>query len=47
MPQGRVLRVVETMLDGQPLRSPDHPAQQVPANPTAGVPHPRAPLGRL
>jgi hypothetical protein len=37
--QGRVLRVVETMLDGQPLRSPDHPAQAVPASPTQGVPY--------
>jgi hypothetical protein len=37
--QGRVLRVVETMLDGQPLRSPDHPAQSVPASPTQGVPY--------
>ncbi|MBB5690508.1 esterase-like activity of phytase family protein [Roseomonas alkaliterrae] len=34
---GRVLRVVETMLDGQPLRSPDHPALLVPANPTQPV----------
>lgn len=37
--QGRVLRVVETMLDGQPLRSPDHPALSVPANPTQPVPY--------
>ena len=36
--QGRVLRVFETMLDGQPIRSPDNPAFQVPATPTAGVP---------
>ncbi len=36
--QGRVLRVVETMLDGQPLRSPDNPAFSVPATPTQGVP---------
>ncbi|MBR0653994.1 esterase-like activity of phytase family protein [Plastoroseomonas arctica] len=35
--EGRVLRVVETMLDGQPIRSPDHPALQVPATPTAPV----------
>ena len=37
--QGRVLRVVETMMDGQPLRSPDHPAFSVPASPTQGVPY--------
>lgn len=37
--QGRVLRVVETMMDGQPLRSPDHPANLIPANPTQPVPH--------
>ena len=35
--QGRVLGVFETMLDGQPIRSPDHPALQVPATPTASV----------
>ena len=35
--QGRVLRVAETMLDGQPLRSPDNPAFSVPATPTQGV----------
>jgi hypothetical protein len=35
--QGRVLRLVETMLDGQPLRGPDHPAFSVPASPTQGV----------
>ena len=35
--QGRVLRLVETMLDGQPLRSPDHPAFSVPATPTGTV----------
>ncbi|WP_424814645.1 esterase-like activity of phytase family protein [Roseococcus sp. YIM B11640] len=35
--QGRVLRVVETRLDGQPIRSPDHPAFSVPASPTTGV----------
>ena len=35
--EGRVLRVVETMLDGQPIRSPDHPLMQVPATPTAPV----------
>ena len=36
--QGRVLRVYETMLDGQPIRSPDNPALQVPPSPTAAVP---------
>ena len=36
--EGRVLRVVETRLDGQVLMGPDHPALQVPATPTAGVP---------
>ncbi|WPB85432.1 esterase-like activity of phytase family protein [Sediminicoccus rosea] len=36
---GRLMAVVETQMDGQPLRSPDHPAQVIPANPTAGVPH--------
>jgi hypothetical protein len=35
--QGRVQRVVETVVDGQPIRSPDHHALQVPASPTAGV----------
>ena len=37
--QGVVQRVVETRLDGQVLMSPDHPALQVPASPTAGVPY--------
>lgn len=36
--EGRVQRVVETRLDGEPLRGPDHPALQVPATPVAGVP---------
>lgn len=36
--QGRVKRVVQTMLDGKPLMSPDNPALQVPASPAAGVP---------
>ena len=36
--QGRVLRIFDTMLDGQPVRSPDNHAFQVPATPTAGVP---------
>ena len=35
--EGRVIRVVETMLDGQPIRSPDHHSLQVAATPTAGV----------
>jgi hypothetical protein len=35
--QGRVRRVVETRLDGEVLRGPDHPALQVAATPTAGV----------
>lgn len=37
--QGRVQRLVETRLDGEVLRSPDHPALQVPATPTAAVPY--------
>jgi hypothetical protein len=37
--EGRVQRVVETRLDGEVLRSPDHPALQVPASPTAPVPY--------
>lgn len=36
---GRVQRVVETRLDGEVLRSPDHPALQVPPSPTAAVPY--------
>jgi len=36
---GVVQRVVETRLDGQVLMSPDHPALQVAASPTAGVPY--------
>ncbi|NKE48713.1 esterase-like activity of phytase family protein [Roseomonas frigidaquae] len=36
--QGRVRRVVETRLEGEVIRSPDHPSLQVPASPTAGVP---------
>jgi hypothetical protein len=34
---GIVQRVIETRLDGQVLMSPDHPALQVAASPTAGV----------
>ncbi|HEV7455348.1 MAG TPA: esterase-like activity of phytase family protein [Roseococcus sp.] len=37
--QGRLLRVIETVLDGETLRAPDHQALSIPANPTAGVPH--------
>ena len=36
--EGRVRRLVEARLDGQPLISPDHHSLQVPATPTAGVP---------
>jgi hypothetical protein len=36
--EGLVQRVVETRLDGQVLMTPDHPALQVGASPTAGVP---------
>ena len=36
---GVVLRVVDTRLDGQVLMTPDHPALQVAASPTQGVPH--------
>ncbi len=32
--EGRVLRLVETRLDGQPIRSPDHPSFSIPATPT-------------
>lgn len=35
--QGRVRRVVSTVLDGQPVMSPDNPALQVAATPSAGV----------
>jgi hypothetical protein len=35
--EGRVQRVVETRLDAETLRSPDHPALQVPASPAAPV----------
>ena len=45
--QGRVLRVVETMLDGEPLRSPDHPAQPVAGQPDRGRALPGAALGRV
>jgi hypothetical protein len=35
--EGRVQRVVETRLDGEPLIGPDHHSLQVAASPTAGV----------
>jgi hypothetical protein len=35
--QGRVQRVVPTRLDGRDIRSPDNPALQLPATPTATV----------
>lgn len=35
--QGRVLRLVETRMDGEPLRSPDNPALAMPATPTGTV----------
>lgn len=37
--EGRVLRVVETKLDGKPVMSPDHYALSVSADPTAGAGH--------
>jgi len=35
--EGRLRAVIETTLDGEVLRTPDHHALQVPPNPTAGV----------
>jgi hypothetical protein len=35
--QGRLLRVIETRMDGEVLRTPDHPGNLIPANPTQGV----------
>ncbi|MFC0407400.1 esterase-like activity of phytase family protein [Roseomonas elaeocarpi] len=35
--QGRVRRVVDTVIDGKPVMSPDNPALQVPASPAATV----------
>ncbi|MCX8135355.1 MAG: esterase-like activity of phytase family protein [Roseococcus sp.] len=35
--EGRLLRIIETTLDGQVLRTPDHHANMIPANPTQGV----------
>ncbi|MBP0444138.1 esterase-like activity of phytase family protein [Roseomonas sp. SSH11] len=35
--EGRVQRVVETMVDGRAIRGPDHPELSIPASPTAGV----------
>ncbi len=43
--QGRVLRLVETMMDGQALRSPDHPALSHPGQSDAGGGASRAALG--
>lgn len=37
--EGRLLRVIETVLDGETLRAPDNQALSIPANPTAPVPH--------
>lgn len=37
--QGRVMRLVETRLHGEVIRSPDHPGLAMPATPTATVPH--------
>lgn len=37
--QGVVRRVVETKLDGEVLRSPDHPSLSVPASPGQSVPY--------
>ena len=37
--EGRLARVVETRLGEEVLRTPDHHANLIPANPTAGVPH--------
>jgi hypothetical protein len=37
--EGRLLRLVETTLDGETLRTPDHHALQVLANPTQGAGH--------
>jgi hypothetical protein len=35
---GKVVTVVDTAVDGKPVRSPDHPAVLVPASPTAKMP---------
>ncbi len=36
--EGRVMRIFDTILDGQPIRSPDNQNFQVPATPTAATP---------
>ncbi len=36
--EGRVTDVIPTMLAGEPVRSPDHPALTLPANPAARLP---------
>ena len=36
--KGHVVTVVDTMVDGKPVKSPDHPALVMPANPTAKLP---------
>ncbi|PZO75209.1 MAG: glycerophosphodiester phosphodiesterase [Mesorhizobium amorphae] len=35
---GKLTDVFETVVDGEPVRSPDHPALALPANPTAKLP---------
>ena len=35
---GKVVAVIDTLVDGKPVRSPDHPALVMPANPTAKLP---------
>lgn len=35
---GKVVAMFDTMADGQPVKSPDHPALAMPANPTAKLP---------
>lgn len=35
---GRIVAVVETLVDGKPVRSPDHPALALPGNPTLPPP---------
>ena len=35
---GKVVAIFDTMSDGQPVKSPDHPALVMPANPTAKLP---------
>ena len=35
---GKVLAVIDTIVDGKPVKSPDHPALAMPANPAAKLP---------